>query len=174
MEQNIQQSAAGQQKKWHNIILIIIGLMLIFLPNFSKLASVAFEFILGWLFAVAGGIQLLVLIISKEKKDFSIWVMAIALLMAGSYFLINPNVISNFMAIIFALITAINGLTNIFQSFAYQEKSRAALLVNGVLGLIFAAMIYFNWPASGASFIGIIFGLYLLISGLGRLLIRKS
>ncbi len=156
------------------IISIILGLLLILLPNLSVLVSITFEIILGWILTLGGLFQLLFLFLHKHKRDFSLWVSSIALLLVGLYFLFNPESALMLMTWLFIGIVFINGVLSLFQAFSFQGNLNIAFLLNGLLGVLLAIMIWAEWPYSGLYFMGTLLGINLIMTGVIRLLYSKQ
>ncbi len=163
-----------RQKTWPYIIFIILGLLLMFIPKFSTYASIAFEVLLGWIFTLGALLLILLLFVFKLKKAVLMWVIAIVFLITGLYFLTNPLSAAKLMTWIFAALTLINGIGGIFQSFFFRGRVKTVFLVNGLIGILFAVMIWVNWPLSGTSFIGILLGVNLFLTGLTHLMFRRK
>ncbi len=164
----------NKPKKWIYIISIIIGLLLILLPNLSVLVSFTFEIILGWLLTLGGVFQLLFLFLHKSKRDFSLWISSIALLVVGLYFLFNPASAIMLMTWLFISIVFINGISSLVHAFSFQGNLRIAFIINGLIGVVFALMIWAEWPYSGLYFMGTLLGVNLLMTGIMRLLYPKQ
>ncbi len=154
-------------------VVIIIGLLLIFMPKFSALASIAFEIMLGWILTVGAAAQVALLVMNKGRNDFFIWVISIVLLLIGLYFLLNPASAAALMTWIFAGLVFISGIFSLLQSLSLHGSIKTVLMINGLIGVLFALMIWFNWPYSGQSFIGILLGVHLVLSGAARLVYTK-
>ncbi len=166
----------NKTKKPSNILayaLIIIGLLILVIPQFSAVASIAVELMLGWALTLGAIAQIALLIMSKEKSDFSVWLISIVLLLTGVYFLINPLSAAVLMTSLFAGIAFVSGISSVVQGFAQQGRIKQLLIANGLLGIAFALMIWFSWPFSGITFIGVLLGVHLLMSGVARLMYNK-
>ncbi len=153
--------------------LIIIGLLILVIPQFSAAASIAVELMLGWVLTLGAAAQIALLIMSKEKNDFSVWIIAIALLIIGLYFLLNPLAATAVMTWLFAGLAFVSGISSVIQGFSQQGRIKQFLITNGLLGIAFALMIWFSWPLSGVTFIGALLGAHLLLSGIARLMYSK-
>ncbi len=152
---------------------IVIGLLIIIIPQFSAAASIAVELMLGWALTLAAAAQIALLVMSEEKNDFSVWIIAIALLAIGLYFLLNPLSAAAVMTWLFAGLAFVSGISSVVQGFAQQGRIKQFLIANGLLGIAFALMIWFSWPLSGMIFIGALLGAHLLLSGIARLMYNK-
>ncbi len=153
--------------------LIIVGLLILVIPQVSTAVSIAVEVMLGWALTLGAIAQIVLLIMSKEKSDFSVWIIAIFLLIAGVYFLFNPLSVAVVMTSFFAGISFVSGISSVVQGFAFKGSIKKILIINGLLGIIFALMIWFSWPYSGVTFIGVLLGAHLLMSGMARLIYNK-
>ncbi len=152
--------------------LILIGVLLILIPQFSTVASVAVEVLLGWVLTIGAAGQIALLVMNKVKSDFSIWVITIALLVVGLYFLINPLSAAALMTWLFAGLTFVSGVAAVIQSFSQQGNGKKILIANGLIGIAFALMIWFSWPYSSITFIGVLLGIHLLLSGVAKLMYK--
>ncbi len=152
---------------------IIIGLLIMLIPQFSAAVSIAVELMLGWVLTLGATAQIILLVMSKEKNDFSVWIIAIALLIIGLYFLLNPLSAAAVMTWSFAGLAFVSGILGVVQGFSQQGRIKQFLIANGLLGIAFALMIWFSWPLSGMTFIGMLLGVHLLMSGVARLVYSK-
>ncbi len=162
-----------KQKRWPYVIFIIIGLLMMFIPKFSAFASMAFEVILGWILTLGAIFQILLLIFYKRKKDIVMWILSIVLLSIGLYFLFNPASAAKLMTWLFAAITLISGISSVLYSFSFRRNVKMVFLLNGIIGIAFACMIWASWPLSSISFIGILLGINLVMTGLTHLIYKK-
>ncbi len=159
--------------KFISYTLIIVGLLLALSPKLSVLASIAIEVTLGWLLTISAVIQIALLIKSNIRADFVTWAISIMLLLIGLYFLINPLSAAAAMTVLFALLAFISGISSIAQAFILEKSIKTILIINGIIGIGFALMIWLNWPSSGITFMGILLGVQLFISGIARLMYAK-
>ncbi len=171
---NAKQKRAITNKCWPYVILIVAGILLIFLPSFTSLISVALEMLLGWLLAAPAVLQIGALLFSKEKKDISAWLLAVLMLGIGLFFLLAPVSALKLMTFLFAVAVLVSGIVNIVQAFSIQGKLKTVLIVNGIIGLAFAVMIWAQWPASGVNFFGVLFGIYLVLFGVSQLVLHRK
>lgn len=161
-----------KQKKWPYIISIIIGILLVSLPQFSELVSVTIQMILWWVLTIAAFFQISLLVLQKEKSIIT-WVLPIALFVIGFYFLFNPESALAFISWLFAALAFLSGLSSLIQSFSIKGKFKTFLILNALIWFSFALMIWSNWPESWINFIGTLLGIQLLISGITKLSYTK-
>ncbi|MDB1144721.1 MAG: DUF308 domain-containing protein [Alcaligenaceae bacterium] len=153
--------------------LIIISLSILVIPQFSTVASIAVELMLGWALILGAIVQIALLIMSKEKNDFFVWLISIILLLSGLYIFINPLPSAVLMTSLFAGIALVSGISSVVEGFFQQGRIKQLLIANGLFGITFALMIWFSWPFSGINFIGVLLGVHLLMSGVARLMYNK-
>ncbi len=116
--------------------LIIIGLLILIIPQFSAAASVAVELLLGWILTLGAAAQVALLMMSKEKNDIAVWIIAIALLVIGLYFLFNPLSAAALMTWLFAGLAFISGISSVIQGFYQQGNVTKLLIANGIIGIV--------------------------------------
>ncbi len=160
--------------KWPYVLLIIVGLGLMFLPKLSVIATISFQIALGWFLTLAAVLQIILLFTSKVKQDFGVWLVSIMLFVVGLYFLLNPASAAMFLTWIFAAMSLISGIGNIIHSFNFHGIIKQSLIASGLIGIVFALMIFFSWPFSGMTFIGIMLGIQFVLTGASRLAFRKK
>ncbi len=161
-------------KQLSYVVSIIIGLLLIFLPSLSSLVGTAINLIFGWFLVFAACLQILSLLILRVKKDFSNWVVALSFLVIGLFFLLNPNAVSSMAAMLFAILAFLSGISSLVYASNVNSRFKIGLVINGIVGIIFALMIWANWPDSGLSFVGFLIGIYLVLSGTVRLVFASK
>ncbi len=166
-------STGANTRIWPAIISVIAGLLLIFLPKLSAFASMGIMSILAWFLSVIAFLQIMLLVFIREKKDISTRAVSIILFGVGLYFLFNPDSAASLMTRIFAVVIFLSGISNIMLSFSIQGNMRMVLMINGIVGILFARMIWANWPYSGVEFIGILLGLHLLMGGMTKLMYKN-
>ncbi len=167
-----QNTSVPTQKKWPYILSILIGLMLIFIPQLAGLVSVSSIIVLGWFLTIAALLQVIVLVVNKKKNDISTWILSIGFLFVGIYILINPGMTTIFITWLFAGLLLLSGISNIIHSFSFKGILKIAIIINGVLGIIFAGIIYGMDGVEKITLIGVLLGIHLVLSGTSRLLLR--
>ncbi len=125
------------------VVLVVLGLGALILP---PLATIAVAVLFGWILILAGGFGLITTIIGRHGPAGG----ALPLTVILTGFLVADG----FMTIMLAL--------------EYRKASHgrwAGLLINGVIDLILAAIIFVALPQSAAWAIGIIVGVDMLFGG---------
>ncbi|PID83196.1 hypothetical protein CSB11_02525 [Candidatus Campbellbacteria bacterium] len=171
-QENNNHNSTVAKKKWPYVLSILIGVLLILLPQFASFVSMTLEMILGWFLTIVAFLQLAVLVFQKEKQITS-YILPTALFVIGFYFLLNPASALAVMSLLFGTVFVLSGLSSLIQSFSEKGNIKKFLLFSSLLAFIFAVMIFINWPASGISFIGVLLGIQLIISGTTGLIDKR-
>ncbi len=162
-----------QDIKKQNIWLLIIGLLAIasgLWVLFSPItALVTSALILGIVFIVMGVGYLMVF---RNTDDYMMLVLGILDILLGLIFLINLGVTAITMPIIFALWCVFVGISQLVAAFQVREMPDSpwgVLLLSGILGILFGALIFF-YPVVGTFTITVFMGGYLILYGVFELL----
>ena len=165
--QNIDTPFLEEIKKNSGLTIAIGVLVLLmgFLAMGSPLiAGLSVSLMVGTMLIIGGIAQLLFAI----KSGSGIFTIIIAVLMAivGVYMIMNPAAALASLTIFLAAYLIASG---IFEAlFAFQVKPAKGWgweLLNGIVSILLGAMIWNQFPISGAWAIGILFGVKLLFSG---------
>ena len=165
--QNIDTPFLEEIKKNSGLTIAIGVLVLLmgFLAMGSPLiAGLSVSLMVGTMLIIGGIAQLLFAI----KSGSGIFTIIIAVLMAivGVYMIMNPAAALASLTIFLAAYLIASG---IFEAlFAFQVKPAKGWgweLLNGIISILLGAMIWNQFPISGAWAIGILFGVKLLFSG---------
>jgi uncharacterized membrane protein HdeD (DUF308 family) len=149
-------------------LLVVTGLMAVALPLFVGIAASVF---FGWLI-MAGGIAHLVYAWSQRGAGAVLWQILIGIVYVGAalYMLIFP--VAGVFALTLVLACYIV-LAGIFELAVFSRIRRLLgatwFLVNGVISLVLAGLILFEWPSSSLWAIGSLVGISLLLSGVARI-----
>ena len=162
-------SALGNHWKlflFEGIILMILGAAAIILP---QIASLAVAMVLGWLLLIGGGIGLVTTIMARSAPGFW-WALASSIigLVAGALLIGWPirGVIS--LTLVLAAFLAADGLIMIMYGFDHRRQLSQRwgwLVVNGVLDLLLAAIIFVALPGSAVWALGLLIGIDMLFGG---------
>jgi uncharacterized membrane protein HdeD (DUF308 family) len=149
------------------IVLILIGLVAIAVPLFASIAAAIF---FGWLILI-GGIAHLVYAWSERGAGAIIWqiLIGIVYLIAAFYMLTHP--LSGVIALTFVLgcYIAVQGIFELVL-FSRLRKLPGSVwfLIDGIISLLLAGLIFFHWPSSSVWAVGTLVGISLLLSGIAR------
>lgn len=157
------------REHWQGVMLegavfIILGVLAFTLP---LAFSITFELVLGWIFLAAGTLQLYRT--AQTPRAPGVWLMGISSLIAmifGIMLLFHPLeglLATTFIIAIYFLAEGILKITYAWQVRDYTNP--AWVIFSGIVSIIIAAIILFEWPMSSMWFIAVIMGIYLFING---------
>ncbi len=150
------------------ILLLLAGLLSIAVPFFAGIAASVF---FGWLILLAG-VAHLAYAWSERGAGAVLWqvLIGIVYVIAALYMLVLP--VAGVLALTLVL-TFYIALEGIFELTAFAFLRRLAgsvwFLVDGVISLLLAGLIFFHWPSSSFWAVGTLVGISLLFSGIARL-----
>jgi uncharacterized membrane protein HdeD (DUF308 family) len=151
------------------VLLIIAGLLSIAAPVFAGVAASVF---FGWLILL-GGFAHLVYAWSQRGAGSIIWeiLIGIVYLIAGIYMLFHPLGGMAVLTLVLAVYILFEGIFELVV-FSQIRRHRGSVwfLIDGLVSLFLAALIFFHWPSSSLWVIGTLVGFSLLFSGLARTL----
>lgn len=148
------------------IVLIILGSAAILAP---VVASITVAIVLGWIFLIGGVVGLIATVAGRGAPGFW-WALISAIVsIAAGVSLIGWPVVGTFSItfVLMAYLVADGILTIMFALDHRRELSQRWiwLLVNGVLDLVLAAIIFLALPASAVWALGLIVGIDLVFGG---------
>ena len=155
------------------VIMILVGLLALSLPIASSFGVAR---LLGWLLVFGAGFQLIHSFRSKGAGHI-VWKVLVALvfLITGIYFLMHPFLAVAVVTLVLALFFLVEGLVDVFSYFATREAGASGwILVNGIVSIILAVMIWRHWPTSALWVLGVLVGVGLLVTGLSRLMMALA
>ena len=155
------------------VIMIVVGILALWLPVAS---SIGVARLLGWLMVFDGVFQLIHSFRSKGVGHV-VWKVLVALiyLVAGIYFLRHPFLAVAVVTLALAIFFLVEGLVNVFSYFATRKAGASYwILVNGIVSIILAAMIWRHWPTGSLWVLGVLVGIGMLMTGLSRLMIALA
>lgn len=150
------------------IVITLLGGLAIVVPLF---AGLAIAIVLGWLLIVAGIVGLFATINARHAAGFS-WAMisAVVALAIGVVLLWNPA--AGLVTLTLALIAyfAIDGVVTIVMAITHRRDNAASrwewMLVNGVIDLVLAAIIFAGLPGTLTWALGLLVGIDLIFGGM--------
>jgi uncharacterized membrane protein HdeD (DUF308 family) len=155
------------------VVLILTGLAAIVLPFFAGIAASVF---FGWLLMV-GGIAHLVYAWSERGAGAVLWqiLIGIVYLIASIYMLVLPVAGVVTLTLILSFYILFEGIFELVVYFRLRSlRGTVWFLVDGVISLLLAALIFFQWPSSSLWAIGTLVGISLLLSGIARVTLPLS
>lgn len=151
-----------------SLFLILAGLVAILLPPVMGLGVTLY---IGWLL-VLSGITHLIFAWKSHTAGAVLWEVLVGLvyLFAGGYLILRPLAGLLSLTLFLAAYLLIEGVLEIILSFQITRNGRFWMLLEGVVTLVVAVMIWKTWPFSTIWAIGTLVGISMLFSGISRLM----
>jgi len=156
-----------------SILLIIAGFIALFIPFVS---GVAITLIFGWLM-ILSGITHFIFAFKTHTRGGLIWeiLIGIVYLFTGVYLILHPLDALLALTLILACYLFFEAVVEFIQFFQLRPRHGAGwLLVDGIITLILAIMIWRSWPASSVWVIGTLVGISMIFSGFSRLMLSLA
>jgi len=155
------------------VFLVIAGLIAILLP---VILGVAITLAIGWIILLSGVVHFL---LAWKRHSFggTIWELLLGAIYfaAGLYLIIHPLVGLTSLTLLLAVYLFSKGLIEVIHYFQLQPRFRASwLLINGVINLILAVLIWQSWPFSSVWAIGTLIGFSILFTGFSRVMLSRQ
>jgi len=169
-------SAAGKAINWSialSILLILAGLFAILIPPLSGIAVTLF---IGWAMVISG-ITHFIFAFKTHTTGSLLWELLLGALylFAGAYLLFHPLSGLLSLTLLLAAYLLIEGVLELLHAFQVRPRNGIAwLILNAVVTLILAFMIWRTWPSSSAWAIGTLIGISMLFSGFSRLMLSLT
>lgn len=155
------------------ILFLLLGILAIALPG---LFTLAFELLIGWLFIFSGIVQGVRSFKAKEVPGFWVSIISSVLyIVAGCFLLFYPlkGVIT--LTFILTLFFFLEGIAQIVFAITLRPiRSWGWLVLNGILAMAIAFIIWSGWPGTVTWVLGLLVGINLLFYGFSRLFIATS
>ena len=156
-----------------SVLMIVSGLLAIGLP---MVAGIAVTAVVGWLLIFSGALHLAFAWRGGEAGAV-VWeiLLGVAYGVIGFYVLANPVAGLASLTLVVAIYLFVEGILEFILSFQLRPAPGAVwLLVDGIVTLVLAVMIWSTWPSSAAWVIGTLVGISMLFSGIARLMLSLS
>lgn len=143
------------------VIVLLMGLLAMGSP---MIAGLSITLMVGSLLII-GGIGQLAFAIKSGKGVFAI-IIGILTVIIGAYMIMNPAAALASLTIFLAAYLIVSGIFEALMAFQIKPVNGWGwMLFNGIISLLLGAMIWNQFPLSGAWAIGILLGVKLLFSG---------
>ncbi|MEM9227890.1 MAG: HdeD family acid-resistance protein [Verrucomicrobiota bacterium] len=151
--------------KVEGIVFIVLGVLAIILPGGFTLALEQF---LGWLFLIGGVFSIVGAVQTAKSPGFFLRLAsAVVTAIAGGLLIARPMQGVLVLTIILAVFYLIDGIFKIAYALRASGTAGSGMaLINGILGLVIAGIVYAQWPLSAGWFLGLIIGINLLMGGM--------
>ena len=156
-----------------SVLMIVTGILAIMLPIMAGIAVTA---IVGWLLIFSGALHLAFAWRGGHASAI-VWelLLGVAYGVIGFYVLANPVAGLASLTIAVAIYLFVEGVLEFVLSFQLRPAPGAGwLLVDGIITLVLAVMIWRTWPSSAAWVVGTLVGISILFSGITRLLLSLA
>jgi uncharacterized membrane protein HdeD (DUF308 family) len=154
-------------------LLLLAGLFAIVVPFFAGIAASVF---FGWLVLFAG-VAHLVYAWSERGAGAILWqiLIGVVYVIAALYMLVLPVAGVVALTLVLAFYIAVEGLFELVV-FSLLRRLRGVVwfLIDGLVSLLLAGLIFFHWPSSSLWAIGTLVGISLLFSGIARLTLSMA
>jgi uncharacterized membrane protein HdeD (DUF308 family) len=151
------------------VLFIVLGVFAIIEP---ARAAVGIALLLGWLLIFCGVAHLIATFRGGgAKRIFFQMLSAIVFVIGGLYLLTHPLLAIGTLTALLALVIFAAGVFDLITYFRLQrERPSGWMLLNGIVALLLGALIWVQWPSSSAWALGTLVGVYLLMTGITRLM----
>jgi uncharacterized membrane protein HdeD (DUF308 family) len=156
-----------------SILLILAGLFAILIPSVS---GIAITLVFGWIM-ILSGITHFIFAFKTHTTGGLIWELLIGAvyLFTGVYLILHPLDALIALTLILACYLFFEAIVEFIQFFQLRPRHGAVwLLVDGIITLILAVMIWRAWPASSIWVIGTLVGISMIFSGVSRLMLSLA
>lgn len=156
-----------------SVLMIAAGALAIGLP---QVAGIAITAVVAWLLLFSGALHL-AFAWRAGTAGHVIWeiLLGIAYGVIGFYLLARPVVGLASLTLAVAIYLFVEGVLESVLSFQLRPAPGAGwLLVDGVITLVLAAMIWSTWPSSTAWVVGTLVGVSMFFSGIARLMLSLA
>jgi len=151
------------------VLFILLGLLAIIEP---ATAVLGIAWLLGWLLILAGVAHLVAIFKGGSAKRVLFQILsALAFVLGGLYLLTHPLLAIGTLTALLAIVIFAAGIFDVITYFRLQREYPSGwMLLNGIVALLLAALIWIRWPSSSAWAIGTLVGVNLLMTGITRLM----
>src|SRR5258708_12862738 len=155
------------------VSMVVLGRLGVGWPFLGGVGVKAF---IAWLLVLAGVVHLTVAFHTREAGSL-IWrvLVGLAYLFFGVYLIMHPALGVASLTLVLASLFLVEGILNIALFFQVRSiQGSAWLLIDGIITLLLALMIYIQWPSSSAWAIGTLVGVSMIISGVTRVMLSLA
>jgi uncharacterized membrane protein HdeD (DUF308 family) len=156
-----------------SILLIVAGLFALLIPFVSGIGITLF---FGWAMIISG-VTHFIFAFKTHTTGGRIWELLVGVVYAftGVYLILHPLDALFALTLILACYLFFEGIVEIIQYFQIRPRHGAGwLLVDSVITLILAIMIWRSWPASSVWVVGTLVGISMIFSGFSRLMLSLA
>lgn len=155
-------------------LMITLGVLAIALPT---LTTIAIELLLGWLFLIGGGWRTVSILRASPAPGFG-WSLATAIMaiVLGVLLVSRPLAGMQTLTMLLVAFFILEGIAKILLALALREQTSVWLwtLISGIVDLILAAVISFQWPVAAGWAIGLVVGINMFFFGIALVMISLA
>jgi uncharacterized membrane protein HdeD (DUF308 family) len=162
----------GWQLAW-GVLLIVSGILAVLMPGIAALAT---ALIFAWLLIFGGAFEIAYAVQTRSKGGFG-WKLAsgILTLVLGIAILVLPLAGVASLALLVGAFLFAGGITRTMLAFRIKpQRGWGWILFDGLLSIGLAIFIAIGWPQSSLAFIGLLTGFTLIMTGIWRIMLRRS
>ena len=164
---NIDSTFLNEVKKNSGLTIalgIIVLLMGLFAMGSPFIAGVSLAMAVGFMLIIGGVSQLVFAL--KAHTGLSSIILGVLTVIAGGYMVSNPGVALATMTLILAIYLVMSGIFEVMMAFQVKpDKGWGWALFSGIISVLLGAMIWSQFPVSGAWTVGTLVGIKLFFSG---------
>jgi len=156
-----------------SVLMIAAGILAICVP---LIAGVAVTAIVGWLLIFSGLLHL-AFAWRAGRAGGVLWELLLGIVYGaiGLYLLVSPVAGLASLTLAIALYLLLEGILELVLSFQLRPAPGAGwLLVDGIVTLVLAVMIWSTWPSSAVWVVGTLVGISMFFSGITRLMLSVA
>jgi len=157
-----------------SVLLIVAGALAIIVPPAS---GIAVTLLVGWLLVICGVTHVVYAWHIQHAGGGHWWgtFLGIIYFLAGLYLLLTPLAGLATLTLALAIYLFIESILEFILSYQLHPlKGSGWLLVDGIITLILAILIWRSWPSSSVWLIGTLVGISMIFSGIARLVLSGS
>ena len=156
--------AGGKRMTAFGVIAIILGMLAMLAPG---LTGISIAMLLGGLVVVSGIVRM-IWAFQSGSLGRGLWMFVIGglTLLCGIALLANPLFASGVVTILLAAYFVFDGISEIAAGFGHMGDGGGWLLFGGIVSILLGAMIWAQYPLSGAWAMGTLLGIKLFFVGL--------
>jgi len=157
------------------IILVVLGVLAILVP---QVATIAFTFLIGWLFLISGGVGLVTTFWMRHMPGF--WWSLISGLIgiaAGLVLLLWPLSGSVSLTLVLIAFFVVEGVVSIMYAIEHRNQLTSRwgwMLLSGVIDIILAVIIFAGLPGTATFALGLLVGINLVFGGAAMIAIALA
>jgi len=155
------------------ILLTLAGLFAILVPIVS---GIAITLIIGWFFTLVGILHFFFTWKTHTTRGV-FWeiLLGFLYLFSGLYLIVHPLAGLASLTLFLAAYFLFKGIVQIVHFFQLQPRHGSFwLLVDGIVCLVLAVMIWRAWPSSSVWVVGTLVGISILFTGISRLMLTLT